>query len=156
MSLTLSLDPEDDGISPVLVDSCIWGIALRKQKRSVSQMEHMDTLSRLISNGRVEIIGAIRQEVLSGISDVQQFERLREALQPFPNTPVLDCDYELAADISNRCRRRGFQGGANDFLICAVAARCKMPIYTVDRDFQRYMSAFAEFDLYQIGSAHWD
>jgi predicted nucleic acid-binding protein len=156
MSPTLSREPEDDGISPILVDSCIWGIALRKQKLSASQVLHVETLSDLIINGRVEMIGPIRQEVLSGISDPQQYERLRQALEPFPSTPILDTDYEVAAYISNRCRKRGFQGGSIDFLICAVASRCQLPIYTVDRDFMRYMAVYPEFDLFSAGSTHWD
>lgn len=151
-----TLEPEDNGIDPVLVDSCIWGIALRKLRRTAVQLDHMEALARLIQDSRVEMIGPIRQEVLSGISDIQQFERLAEALDPFPNLPVLDADYKTAADISNRCRKRGIQGGATDFLICAVAARCGIHIYTVDRDFQRYRAAFPEFDLFQTGPHHWE
>jgi len=84
------------------------------------------------------MIGAVRQEVLSGISDIRLYEELRRRLQEYADFPVNTYDYELAAKFSNTCRRNGVQGSNVDFLICAVAARNKMPVFTTDKDFELY------------------
>ena len=92
----------------------------------------------LIKDQRVLIIGPIRQEILSGYSDVKKFDRLREKLSYFENTMIQDADYESAAEMCNQCRNKGIYGSHIDFLICAVAQRVDVPIFTTDKDFFRY------------------
>ena len=65
---------------------------------------------------------------------------IKEKLSYFANTPIMDTDYELAAEFSNRCRKKGVQGSHIDFLICAVADRIDIPIFTSDRDFEQYQA----------------
>lgn len=84
------------------------------------------------------MIGPIRQELLSGYTDKNSFERLRQKLIYLPNDPILDADYESAAEYSNLCRAKGIQGSHTDFLICAVSVRARLHIYTTDKDFQHY------------------
>ncbi len=89
-------------MSGVLVDTCIWSLALR---RSTSQETFAaEQLTQLIDDNRVKVIGFIRQELLSGYSDKNSYEKLRQKLRYFPNEPVLDSDYEAAAEYSNSCR----------------------------------------------------
>ena len=95
-------------------------------------------LRSLIGDQRALIIGPIRQEILSGYSDRRKFRRLKEKLSFFENSPIQDSDYELAAEMCNQCRKRGVQGSHIDFLICAVAKRLDVPIFTTDKDFSRY------------------
>lgn len=47
-------------------------------------------------------------------------------------------DYEEAAGFYNVCRAQGIQGSSTDFLICAVAVRHGLAIFTDDRDFEEY------------------
>jgi predicted nucleic acid-binding protein len=91
-----------------------------------------------VEDGRVAIIGPIRQELLSGIKERAQFERLREHLRAFPDMPLTTDDYEEAATFFNQCRERGVQGSNTDFLICAVAIRNGFSIFTDDDDFGHY------------------
>ena len=72
---------------------------------------------------------------------------MKNRLVHFPNEPVLDVDYETAAEYSNLCRRNGFQGSHTDFLICAVAARTKMKVCTTDKDFSNY-AKYLPFSMY--------
>ena len=119
-----------------VVDTCIWSLALRgKTSRNIQAAE---VLATLIKENRAKIIGSIRQEILSGYSDLNRYEKLRRKLQYFPNEQIIDSDYESAAKYSNICRSKGIQGSHTDFLICAVAARLKMNIYTSDKYFTRY------------------
>jgi hypothetical protein len=52
----------------VLVDTPVWSLALRRQSRDLSERERSITqaLEELIRDGRVQLIGVVRQELLSG------------------------------------------------------------------------------------------
>jgi len=120
----------------VLVDTSIWSYAFRSNKPEFAH--HVESLVKLISTNQVLIIGAIKQEILSGYSDLNKFNTLQNKISPFENTPVLDEDYIQAALFSNMCRSQGIQGSPIDFLICAVAHRLKVEIFTTDKDFNHY------------------
>ncbi len=51
-------------------------------------------------------------------------------------------DYVEAARLSNLCRSKGIQGLGTDFVLCAVAIREEVPVFTVDGDFERYAQVF--------------
>lgn len=121
----------------VLVDTSVWSLALRRRKATAGSQE-VQALAELIREGRVLMIGPVRQELLSGVRDKAQFDTLREQLSAFPDEPLLEADFEHAAVCYNRCRERGVQGSNTDFLICAVALRRKIPVFTTDKDFDRY------------------
>lgn len=120
----------------VLVDTCIWSHALRAKKTEFETL--VKQLEALITDQNVVMIGAIRQEVLSGYSDPKKFETLKTKLSYFENTSVLDEDYISAAKFYNECRKNGVQGSHIDLLICAVAVRLDIPIFTSDKDFGFY------------------
>ncbi|MEA2345283.1 MAG: hypothetical protein QOF63_3452 [Thermoanaerobaculia bacterium] len=121
----------------VLVDTPIWSLGLRRKSRPENEAA-ISALAILIKDGRVAIIGPIRQEILSGIREPAHFERLRENLRGFPDTEVTSADYEEAASFFNRCRAKGIQGSNTDFLICAVAVRNEFSIFTKDADFVHF------------------
>ena len=122
----------------VLVDTPIWSFAFRTKNEAFAH--HVEQLKALIADQRVVIIGAIRQEVLSGYSDFEKFETLRNQLQYFENAAIIDEDYVQAAVFYNLCRKKGVQGSHVDFLICAVAVRLDVEIYTTDKDFLNYQT----------------
>jgi predicted nucleic acid-binding protein len=120
----------------VLVDTSVWSLALRRAKR-VDDATPLE-LSELIREGRVVMMGPVRQELLSGIKAKAQFELLREHLRSFPDLELEATDYEDAAVAFNRCREKGIQGSNTDFLLCAVAQRRDLAIFTTDGDFRHY------------------
>jgi predicted nucleic acid-binding protein len=132
----------------VLIDTCIWSLALRRDIPS-DQTHHVLELRQLISDFRVQMIGPVRQELLSGIRDRAQFDRLREHLRAFPDLALKTEDYERAAEFYNTLRARGIQGSNTDFLICAAADRHDLPIYTVDTDFLLF-AQHLPIQLYRI------
>jgi predicted nucleic acid-binding protein len=132
----------------VLVDTPIWSFAFRSKNAGFEN--HVENLKALITEQRVVIIGAIRQEVLSGYSDIEKFELLKNKLKYFENTPIIDDDYIQAAEFYNRCRKKGIQGSHIDFLICAVAVRLNIEIYTTDKDFLNYQQ-YLPIKLYSDG-----
>ena len=123
----------------VLIDTPIWSLALRRRK-AVSREERVliAELDELIHEVRVTLIGPIRQELLSGIPNGEQFRILKEELRSFEDLPLTQTDYERAAEFYNVCRKAGIQGFQIDFLICSVSVGNEVPIFTSDKDFLRY------------------
>jgi predicted nucleic acid-binding protein len=120
----------------ILVDTCVWSLALRR--KDVGHDPFVAELEQLIQELRVQLIGPIRQEILSGIREPAKFELLRAHLRAFPDLSLASEDYELAAEFFNNCRGHGIQGSHVDFLICAVSVRHNLPILTTDDDFRTY------------------
>jgi predicted nucleic acid-binding protein len=124
----------------VLVDTSIWSLALRRQtsKLSALEIDKKKKLTDLVSDARTMIIGPIRQELLSGVRERTQFERLRELLRPFIDEPLTTENYERAAEMSNQCVAAGLATTAVDMLICAAAVHAGAAVFTSDRDFAAY------------------
>jgi predicted nucleic acid-binding protein len=117
----------------ILVDTSVWSLALRR--RQVDLSPYIQELVKLINDMQVQMIGSIRQEILSGIKTEAHFDSVREHLRAFPDLPLVADDYEYAAELFNTLRGKGIQGSNTDFLICSVALRHSMPIFTTDNDF---------------------
>ncbi|MGA8151801.1 MAG: PIN domain-containing protein [Terriglobales bacterium] len=124
----------------VLVDTPIWSLALRRKNADLNPRERRlsSALQELIQDGRAQLVGPVRQELLSGLREESSFRRLRDHLRAFEQVPLEIADYEEAARLHNQCRSRGIAGSAIDFLICATALRRNWQIFTTDHDFPRY------------------
>ena len=120
----------------VLVDTCIWSLALRRKNKSDNPL--VVELKELIKEFRVQIIGPIRQEILSGIRLQDQFEQIRKHLRSFKDLEIASSEHERAAEFFNTTRKKGVQGANTDFLICAVAERYNLTIFTNDDDFDLF------------------
>ncbi|BAZ08122.1 type II toxin-antitoxin system VapC family toxin [Calothrix sp. NIES-3974] len=121
----------------VIVDTSVWSLALRRRTPPDSSPA-VTILQNLITDDQVALLGSIRQEILSGIRNFEQFTRLRDYLRAFPDLELIAEDYELAAEFFNTCRSNGIQGSNTDFLICAVAHRRSYSILTTDNDFYTF------------------
>ncbi|MFW9929421.1 MAG: PIN domain-containing protein [Candidatus Thorarchaeota archaeon] len=120
----------------VLVDTAIWSLVLRRDSKQ--NRDYKTELSELIKEVRVQIIGPIRQEILSGLKSSRQFNELKKYLSYFIDIEINTRDYELAASYFNTCRSKGIQGSNTDFLICSVAVNNDLEIFTNDKDFQNF------------------
>jgi predicted nucleic acid-binding protein len=120
-----------------IVDTSVWSLAFRRAGSAASS-PHVTELENLIRDNRIQMIGAVRQELLSGIRQDTQFKKLEASLRSFPDLPATTADYILAAKFFNLCRAKGVQGSNTDFLICALAVQNKMSIYTTDQDFEHF------------------
>jgi predicted nucleic acid-binding protein len=115
-------------------------LSFRRKHADLSPREERVTqaLAEVIRDGRAQLVGVVRQELLSGIREEERFRKLRDYLRAFDDPPLETGDYEQAAQMHNRCRARGIAGSAIDFLICAIASRRNWQIFTTDQDFERY------------------
>lgn len=122
----------------ILIDTCVWSLALRRNE--LQGNEYVSELKELIKEVRVQLVGSIRQELLSGIKSKKQFDLLKNHLEAYDDLELKREDYELAAEYFNTARKKGIQGSNTDFLICAVSTRHNMPILTTDKDFSNFQA----------------
>jgi predicted nucleic acid-binding protein len=124
----------------VLIDTTIWSLALRRRKTDLSANDArlVARWGELVQHGQAILIGPIRQEVLSGVRDARAFARLQVHLSGFRVAGIRPRDYDEAAKLYNTCRAHGIAGSSIDMLICAVASRMNLPLFTTDTDFERY------------------
>ncbi len=134
----------------VLVDTTIWSVALRRPSRRLNPAQRAIVAEwrRLAADGTAAIVGPVRQEILSGVRDPGTFNRLKEGLAGIDCISIGIDDYDQAAHFYNELRALGVAGGSVDLLICAVAHRLAIPIFTTDRDFDRY-ARHLEIQLHQ-------
>lgn len=119
----------------ILVDTCVWSQALR---RKLPDKKIIIALTDLINDGRVVTIGPIKQELLSGIANDRQFNKIKTILSSFDSLPLGDDVFVKAAEFSNICRSKGVQGSAIDYLICAASFLFSVSVFTIDNDFKYY------------------
>ncbi|MCL2767234.1 MAG: PIN domain-containing protein [Synergistaceae bacterium] len=118
----------------VLVDTSVWSLALRRKEKS----EISKKLADLIIASLAVMIGPVRQELLSGISNEDAFLKLKAKLEAFDDFPITTQEYATAAEFYNTCRKHGKQGSHIDFLVCAVAYNNDLYIFTTDDDYYNY------------------
>jgi predicted nucleic acid-binding protein len=131
----------------VIVDTCVWSHALRINSSKDEKI--IKALTELIRDVRVQLIGPIRQEILSGIKSEKRFMKLKEYSLAFWDLTLEAADYEKAAEFFNICRRNGIQGSNTDFLLCAVAFHRDLEIFTIDKDFNNFKK-YIPLKLYEI------
>jgi predicted nucleic acid-binding protein len=124
----------------LLVDTSVWSLALRRKEGvnlSPEQQRLKAELTQAIHDGRIAVIGMIRQEILSGIKEQGRFDKVRSALAPFLDEQIETADHEYAARLYNECRGQGFEVGPVDLLVCAVAVRRNWQILSSDSALNR-------------------
>ena len=130
----------------LLVDTSLWSLALRRRPSAVlsaAEKRLTGILTEAISDGRVAMIGPIRQELLSGVKEQAQFNRLRSSLVAFRDEGIATVDYQEAARLYNLCRSRGVECGPVDILICALAWRRKWDVLANDSLMKRCVAVIA-------------
>ena len=120
----------------VIIDTCVWSRFLRRDRPALDSVA--TEVGRLVRAEAVELIGPVRQELLSGAQPAGRFEQLRDYLRFYPNLPLDEEDDETAASYYNTLRQRGVQGTGTDLIICAASIRRGLKIFTTDTDFKHY------------------
>ena len=124
----------------ILVDTPVWSLALRRKAADLSPLERRveELLQQIVDKGRAQLIGPVRQELLSGLREETQFRRLRDYLRSFPDAELSSEDYEEAARATNLCRKGGIASSPVDMVICSVSLHHGWQIFSTDRDFIHY------------------
>jgi predicted nucleic acid-binding protein len=117
----------------ILVDTSVWIDFFNG-----ADSEEKALLHKLISNHtRIAITDIILTEILQGIREIKQFERVKNTLMQLDvlhATPIKT--YIHAAEIYRICREKGFTiRKTNDCLIAVVAIENSCPLLQKDKDF---------------------
>lgn len=120
----------------VIIDTNVWSHVLRRQAAPDETI--LTLINQLLFSGLIVFIGPIRQELLTGFNQPEQFEKLKLHLRRFSDFKLQVYDYEKAAEFQTMCIKKGVQGSPVDFLICAVAYNNNFQIFTLDGDFTYY------------------
>src|SRR5881394_545941 len=88
----------------LLADTPVWSLALRRKQADLSPREEQVTqaLAEVIRDGRAQLVGVVRQELLLGIREEERLRKLRDYLRAFDDPPLETGDYEEAAQMHNR------------------------------------------------------
>jgi hypothetical protein len=132
----------------LLVDTSVWSLALRRRNTaslSPDEQKLKAELVQAIHDGRVVMLGLLRQELLSGIKEKAQFDKVKAALDPYLDEPIYTADHEYAARVHNECRNQGVEAGTVDLLICAVAVRRGWEVLSGDGGLNRCLAVTRKF-----------
>jgi predicted nucleic acid-binding protein len=126
----------------LFVDTSVWSLAFRRD--NPPPVAEVQALVRALEAGEpILTTGLVLQELLQGFAGPKQRGVL---LDRFAALPLLVPDREdhiEAADLRNRCRRKGVQIGTIDALLAQLCIAHGLTLLTTDADFSRgaHMSA---------------
>ncbi len=128
----------------ILLDTSILSAVLRRRRPGPAENRLAEGLSNLLATGeRVGVPGLVLQEVLSGIREAPQFEKIKAVLlRGYPIVLADTQDHLLAATIVNACARKGTAISSVDGLLAAITVNRNATLFTTDQDFTRASKLF--------------
>jgi predicted nucleic acid-binding protein len=123
----------------ILLDTGVVSAVLRRRRKAESE----DVLARKVdallrSDEQVALPGIVLQELLSGISERSQYEKVfAAARESFSVVLATEGDHLKAADIVNSASAQGVAVSTPDALIAAQALNRRATLLTTDADFGR-------------------
>ena len=128
----------------ILVDTSAWIEFLRDTKSPVCE-----AVDQLLTR-EVAVCDVICMEVLAGARDESHLSSLRRLLARASMVRTQTTDYEDAAVLYRRCRRRGETvGKLIDCLIASAAIRARVPILHKDADFD-ILARHTDLQTYEV------
>jgi predicted nucleic acid-binding protein len=121
----------------IFLETSVLSAVLRRRAPGLSESRLAARLQALLnSTERVAIAGIVMQELLSGIRAESDVERIRAILvRGYAIVPASIGDHLQAADVFNKCRRKGLSIASVDALIAAVAMNRGAALFAADGDF---------------------
>jgi predicted nucleic acid-binding protein len=118
----------------LFVDTSVWSLLLRRdQPDDRPQVRALvDALER---GDRILSTGLILQELLQGFSGPKARLQIIEHFAAFPLLAPDREDHIAAAELRNRCRKRGVQAGTIDALLAQLCIRHGLVLLTTDSGF---------------------
>jgi predicted nucleic acid-binding protein len=129
----------------ILVDTSVWSLALRRRS-SVVNAETVLLRSLIEQGDDIFLLGVILQEVLQGIKNPKDFNRLKEYFAVFPLIEPTREAYIQATELKNYLIRKGKQASTIDALIASVAISYDCSLFTSDQDFS-YIAMHSKLKL---------
>jgi predicted nucleic acid-binding protein len=133
----------------IVLDTSVLAAVLRRRRRGQVEEELAARVTTLLnSEEQVSVPGIVLQELLSGMREQKQGERVLAAIrQSFPVVLATEGDHLKAADLANLAAGKGLALSTPDALIAAQAFNRRARLFTTDGDFTR-LAAIAGLKLY--------
>ncbi|MBW2525511.1 MAG: PIN domain-containing protein [Deltaproteobacteria bacterium] len=120
----------------LFVDTSVWSLAWRRDgsAREPAVLHLADALAQ----GRdVLTTGLVLQELLQGFAGPKARRSILDRFRHLPMLTPTREDHVRAAELRNRCRRKGVQVGTIDALIAQLCVHHELKLLTTDHDFFR-------------------
>jgi hypothetical protein len=131
----------------LFVDTSVWSLALRRDAPPPPAEAH--ELRRAIEAGEMLVTtGLVLQELLQGFSGPRARGRIIDRFAALPLLVPDRHDHVEAAELRNRCRRRGVQVGTIDALLARLCIRHDLTMLAADNDF-RHMAELCALKIWQ-------
>jgi hypothetical protein len=125
----------------LFVDTSVWSLALRRDHPQDG--EEVKLLHKALSEGvTVFTTGLVLQELLQGFLGAKASSQIIERFSALPFLIPERADYIQAAEIRNRCRRKGIQTGTIDALLAQLCLRHELELLTTDHDFKHISKVY--------------
>lgn len=123
----------------IVVDTSVWSLAFRRRSWPKGVAPGVVKLLQKLTRDkqRVVVPGVVLQELLSGVKDPAQGERIKELMEGYPLILATKEQHVEAANISNGCRKGGVSAATVDCLIAAQCILLNGVLLTLDDDFKR-------------------
>lgn len=128
----------------ILIDSSVW-VAGQNPKKPECLI-----LKRMISNNELIYTAApIQTEVCQGAKTEELFNRLWDSFLGFEFLEIENRHWGLSAWNYFKCRKAGLTPSTMDCLIATLAREYHVPLWTLDRHFEK-VSSILGFELFRI------
>jgi len=123
----------------IVVDTSVWSLAFRRRSWPNGVMPGVVKLLQKLTREKQQVVvpGVVLQELLSGVKDPAQGERIKELMEGYPLILATKEQHVEAANISNVCRKAGVSAATVDCLISAQCILLNGVLLTLDDDFKR-------------------
>jgi hypothetical protein len=129
----------------VLVDSCVWIEAARKQ----GDLKCKVALQSLLEEFEAAVCAPVKLEVLGGCRQEKR-AKMAAGFEVLPYFPMTEKTWEEAIRVGWRLRDRGVVVPWNDILIATICLEHDCRVYSVDKHFA-LMSEVLGIPLYEPG-----
>ena len=135
----------------IIVDTSVWSLAFRRRSWPDDQMPSVVKLLRRLTREKehLGVPGVVLQELLSGVKDPAQEERIKVLMEGYPLLLAIKEHHIEGANISNICRKSGISAATIDCLIASQCIMLNSLLLTLDDDFKR-ISECCGLRLYPI------
>lgn len=117
-----------------LVDTSVWSLALRRD--APDSIPEVVELGRALEAGdEIFVTGLVLQELLQGFNQPKAYDQIIEYFESLPFIVPEREDYIRAANLRNRCRKKGIRVGTIDVLLAQLCIDREIEILTTDKDF---------------------
>ena len=116
----------------IVVDTSVW-IEFFNQPHSPVTLH----LQSLLRNRQVVLVGMVLAEILQGIKNPEEAQRVRKSLEPLPFLETTRENWQKAGELSAQLRRKGLTLPLSDLIIAATALQEEVAVFTLDPHFKK-------------------